>query len=137
MRRKAPCLFEEIQEEESLINLTPLIDVVFIVLITFMIIAPILNVESIDLALAGPFSQKESPSNSSLSISIKADNTIWLRGKRFTLQELDALLHAEKKLHPKQIPQVAPEKQAPFGTYQQVKNLLETVGFEQMEVLLN
>lgn len=135
MRRRALQSFEE-AEEEPLINLTPLIDVVFVVLISFMILAPILDVESVDLAPSGPLSQKEGPSSEQLSFSLKGDGSIWLKGKKVTLEELEPLLKAEKKRNPRQTPQVAPDKNAPFGTYQEVKNLLERIGFQQMDVLL-
>ena len=39
--------------EEPQINLTPLIDVVFVILIMFILIAPILELDRIDLADAG------------------------------------------------------------------------------------
>ena len=47
-RRKFSTLSET--HEEPSINMTPLIDVVFVVLVMFIIIAPILNIDRIDLA---------------------------------------------------------------------------------------
>lgn len=124
--------------DEPLINLTPLIDVVFVVLIAFMLIAPILDIDVVDLAYSATEKKKDSmpPEQSPLSIIVKADNTIWVQGKRVNLQELEFNLRSQKKLYPHRIPQLIHDKSAAFGTYQSVKNTLEKCGFDQMEVVL-
>ncbi len=136
MRKRFRSLPEDDSVDEPLINLTPLIDVVFVVLITFMLIAPILDVDSVALAESGPVSQKEASSNSPISISVHADNTIWYQGKPIALSQLERVLKAEKERHPKAIPQLIHDSRAQFGTYQSLKNMLETAGFEQMDVIL-
>lgn len=136
MRKKLRSLPDDDSLEEPLINLTPLIDVVFVVLITFMLIAPILDVDSVDLAASNPASKKESASTTQIAISVHADNTIWYQGKLTALNQLEQILREEKKRHPKAIPQLIHDSRAQFGIYQSLKNLLESVGFEQMDVIL-
>lgn len=135
MRRKFRSLPEEDSADESLINLTPLIDVVFVVLIAFMLIAPILDIDSVDLATSGGTEKKEVQTGP-ISIAVHADNSIWFKGKKVNLKELAALLQQEKKRHPNAVPQVVHDKKAEFGTYQAVKNTLESVGFQQMDIVL-
>ncbi len=135
MRKRFRSPPDEDTAEEPLINLTPLIDVVFVVLISFMLIAPVLDIDSVDLAMSGGVEKKE-VAPTPISISVRADNTIWFQGKKVSLAELEPLLKQEKKRNPKAIPQVAHDRQAPFGTYQSLKNLLESIGFEQMDVIL-
>src|SRR3989338_11347749 len=135
MRRKPRPSLEEGEADEPLINLTPLIDVVFVVLITFMLIAPVLELDLVELAVWGGASKKETAS-SPLAISIRADNSIWFHGKPTSLLELERVLKKEKALHPGDTPQLIPDKNAHFGTYQAVKNTLELCGFEQMDVVL-
>lgn len=124
--------------EEPLVNLTPLIDVVFVVLIAFMLIAPLLEVDTVDLAVGSVEKKKEAlaPEATPLSIIVRADNTIWMKGRRFSMEELEQTLLAEKKIHPGKIPQVIHDRNASFGTYQSVKNIMEKCGFEQMDVVL-
>ncbi|HEY4254860.1 MAG TPA: biopolymer transporter ExbD [Chlamydiales bacterium] len=124
--------------EEPLINLTPLIDVVFVVLIAFILIAPVLDIDRVDLAASGGEKKKEAPSpeQSPLTIVVRADNSIWMQGKRFSPEELEKTLVAQKKLYPQKTPQVIHDKSASFGTYQTVKNTLERCGFEEMDILL-
>jgi biopolymer transport protein ExbD len=127
---------EEESIEEPLVNLTPLIDVVFVVLISFMLIAPLLEIDQVDLAQGGTEKPKGAPEQSPLAIFVHADNTIWMRGKRLSLPELEKNLLQEKKKHPLQTPQVIHDKNASFGTYQSIKSSLEKCGFEQMDVVL-
>jgi biopolymer transport protein ExbD len=135
MRRKFRSLPEDEAFEEPTINLTPLIDVVFVVLITFMLIAPVLDIDSVDLALSGGSDKKELQSGP-ISIIVHADNSIWVQGQKVSLVQLESIMKQEKKRHPNAIPQVIHDRQAQFGTYQSVKNTLETIGFSQMDVVL-
>lgn len=135
MRRRFRPLPDDEAAEEPLINLTPLIDVVFVVLITFMLIAPVLDIDSVDLATSGGTEKKEVQTGP-ISIAVHADNTIWFQGNKVSLAQLESLLRQEKKKHPTAVPQVVHDKKAQFGTYQSVKNTLEVVGFTQMDVIL-
>src|SRR5690606_29332347 len=99
MKRKSFQHFEEESIEEPLINLTPLIDVVFVVLIAFVLIAPILQVDRINLATDGHLEKKQAQAGAIL-ISVRADNTIWYEGSLVSLASLDPLLRQEKKKRP-------------------------------------
>ena|SRR5579872_2455277 len=135
MRRKRTAATEH---EEATINLTPLIDVVFVVLIIFILIAPMLELDRVELASAAPTANKQSASaeNSSLSIHVHSDNTIWFHGKCVTADQLTNLLKQARKQGNHRIPQLFQDKKACFGTYQNVKNAIEMAGFEQVDVIL-
>lgn len=135
MRKKFRCLPDDEIVDEPLVNLTPLIDVVFVVLITFMLIAPALDIDSVHLAQSGG-SEKQELQAGPISIAVHVDNSIWYRGQTVTLFELEKILRQEKKKNPRAIPQLVHDKQAQFGIYQSLKNTLETIGFEQMDVIL-
>ena len=136
--KKRAFLQDDEPSEESLVNLTPLIDVVFVVLISFMLISPMLNVDIVELANSSVEKTKDSlPSEQSpLSITVRADNSIWLQGRRVTLETLRETFLKQKKLHPESVPQLFHDRHASFGTYQSVKNTLEDCGFQRMDVLL-
>src|SRR5271156_5194326 len=97
MRRKRTVPAEH---EEATINLTPLIDVVFVVLIIFILIAPMLELDRVELASAAatPNKQSASSENSSLSIHVHPDNTVWFHGKCVTTEQLTDLLK-KARLH--------------------------------------
>ena len=119
------------------INITPLIDVVFVILIGFILIAPLLEMDRIALADAGSDAKEVEAKASPLQISVRRDNTIYLNTKEVSLEELRALLAYEKELHPQETPKLIQDKQAYFGTYQAVKNVLASVGYDELDIILN
>ena len=136
MRRRV-IFSEEESIEEPLINLTPLIDVVFVVLITFMIIAPFLQVDKVQLAPGASVKQRESLSSTApLAVTVQADNTIWVQQRKIQLSELKNYLLQNRRSRPKEIPQLIQDSRAQFGTYQAIKNLVEECGYEELDVIL-
>ena len=135
MRKIKRPILETAEDEEPPINLTPLVDVVFVVLITFMIIAPILNVDQVDLASGGLMTKKEAKSTP-LAVTISKDSSLLYQGKEITPENLRAILKSQKIRFPNESPQLLADKNAAFGKYQEVKNLFEECGFEQMDVIL-
>jgi biopolymer transport protein ExbD len=136
--KKTRTYFSDLQEEASP-NLTPLIDVVFVVLIMFIIIAPMLEIDKIQLAAAAKQTNIEAKSvqqASSISIYVKEDNTIWINAAKVSAVDLTAILKKAKAKNPKAIPQLFHDKRAQFGIYQQVKNAVESSGFEELDVIL-
>jgi biopolymer transport protein ExbD len=127
------------EPEEPTINLTPLIDVVFVILIMFILVAPLLELDRIELAAAAAKNSATTISpqeNGPLSIHVLKDNTIMYNKAKVSLSELPRQLRAAKTQHPQARPQVFHDKQAHFGTYQAIKNAVEEAGFEQMDVIL-
>lgn len=124
--------------EEPAINLTPLIDVVFVILIMFILVAPLLEMDQIDLANAAS-NQKENHAvqeNSPIAIHVHKNNTISYNNQNVTPSHLTELLKQAKQRHPKARPQLFHDRQAHFGTYQTVKNAAEEAGFQQMDIIL-
>ena len=125
--------------EETHINLTPLIDVVFVVLIMFIIIAPMLELDRIQLASSAQKDSKEVAvvqENSPVAIHVRENNSILMNNRIVSEKELIQLLKEAKRAHPQKIPQLFHDKKAHFGTYQTVKNAVEIAGFEQLDIIL-
>lgn len=123
--------------DEPVINITPLIDVVFVILIAFIIIAPLLQKEGVDLAQAGHTStQLVDPAPLDLQIRVMRDDTILIQGQAISKESLSSKLAFLRKNYPKKAPQVFFDKKASFGTYHFLKDTLETTGFHEMEIVL-
>jgi biopolymer transport protein ExbD len=126
--------------EEPLINLTPLIDVVFVILIMFIVIAPVLDLDRIELADAGPGTSSEGlPSvqeNSPISIHVHRDNSITLNHQPILIEQLPALLKEAKEKYPLVRPQLFQDSKGHFGVYQSVKNAAESAGFTELDIIL-
>lgn len=125
--------------EEPAVNLTPLIDVVFVILIMFIVIAPLLEVDRINLANA-PTTRTatlESLQESSLiAIYVEEDNQILMNGRSLSSKELLSALKEAKSRFPDVNPQIFHDRKAYFGTYQDVKNAAEMAGFSNVDIIL-
>jgi biopolymer transport protein ExbD len=124
--------------EEPTVNLTPLIDVVFVILIMFIVIAPLLDLDRIELA-EGPAPTIGSSSvqeSSPITIHVHEDNTIWFNNQAILPADLINQLREAKVKYPQAHPQVFHDKNAHFGTYQKVKNAAEAAGFSHLDIIL-
>jgi biopolymer transport protein ExbD len=125
--------------EEPTVNLTPLIDVVFVILIMFIVIAPFLELEHVSLAEAAPHSSSTPltvQGSSAIAIHVHSDNTIRLNQQVVSIAQLSDQLKILRQQHPAVHPQLFHDKSAHFGTYQAVKNALEAAGFSQLDLIL-
>jgi biopolymer transport protein ExbD len=125
--------------DEPPINLTPLIDVVFVILIGFIIIAPMLDRDQVELATRP--SELKSMSECAavdqpIQLKVLEDDSIWLRGKKIELAQLHEALSLLKQSHPEAEPVVIHDRRATFGTYQEVKNACEKAGFKGLDIIL-
>ena len=118
------------------VDLTPLIDVVFVVLIMFIIVAPMLEIDKIQLAQGAAREQVETTQMGAVAIQVREDNTIWINKHEVSQESLLPLLKALYQKNPKLNPQLFQDKKAQFGVYQKVKNAVEEAGFEELEVVL-
>ena len=122
--------------EDAQINLMPLIDVVFVVLVMFIIIAPMVNVDRIELA-EGTATAKQSQESKALNVHIRKDNSVWLNQRKVSQKELQALFKQAKLQYPRSIPQIMPDKNASFQAYEHVRSAAKDAGFEAIDVNLS
>jgi biopolymer transport protein ExbD len=136
MRQKRHISCQQLSSEENLVNLTPLIDVVFVVLILFILIAPMVEADRVQLSFISSELTHPIHENTVAAIYVHEDNSIWINRQRISEKQLLSYL---KDLHKKQgnIPvQLFHDKRAQFGIYQSVKNAAELAGFEQLDVIV-
>lgn len=124
--------------EEPNINITPLIDVVFVVLIMFILIAPLLDKETIDLAASSGKTEKIATNDieTPCKILIRKDNTLSMGNQVIDLKTLEKRIGDIKHKNPKVQLLILPDKGCSFGTFQQVKNAAERAGFDELQIVL-
>ncbi|CRX38907.1 ExbD/TolR family protein [Estrella lausannensis] len=128
------------EDEGPSVNLTPLIDVVFVVLIMFILIAPVLEIGKVELAEAGADAKDVAlleKDDSPVTLHVEKDDSIFINKMRVRDGELDRVLREAKRNYPKAKPLVFHDRKASFGTYQRLKNALESAGFEEMDIVLS
>lgn len=123
--------------EEPTINLTPLIDVVFVVLIMFIIIAPILEKDRIQLSQNSAVKETSKIEKSSqITIQVTSSNQIFINKKPVTLTQIEPTLKYLKAQSPSCIPQIYYDKKAYFEFFEPIKCALENSGFSDMDLIL-
>ncbi len=106
------------EEEESNIDLTPMLDVVFIMLIFFIVTASFIKESGIEINR--PESTETPPSDSTplnIVFTVTANDEIWLDGRRIDIRAVRAnveRLHAER---PKAAVVIRADKKATAKTY--------------------
>ena len=135
MRKRA----YSIEEEMPAINLTPLIDVVFVILIMFILIAPMLEMDQIQLADASLNSKEMSllqKEESAIAIHVDHLNKLSINSKVIPEDMWVKHFILLKNTYPKTKPLLFHDKRAQFGTYQKVKGALEKAGFTELDIVL-
>ena len=122
--------------EQGGVNLTPLIDVVFVVLILFILVAPMVEIDRVKLASAPNRESPETTNPKTLLIHVYEDNTVSINKRPIAHENLSPILKALYAKNPALCPQLFQDRKALFGTYQTVKNAVEEAGYSELEVVL-
>lgn len=115
----------------SEINVTPLVDVMLVLLIVFMVAAPLMTVGvPIDLPKtdAKPLNSQVEP----LSVSIKPDGSIYLMEEPMTMDQLGQKLVALFKLDPEKEIRVRGDLAATYGPIAEVLGAINNAGFKKI-----
>jgi len=102
--------FQDVEQPQ--VNLTPLIDVVFVILIMFIVVAPLLELDKVELA-EGPHDGMHSAHDKGpITIHVRQDNTLWLNEKPTQMGALTEFLVLAKRQYPTAVPQLYHDRKA-------------------------
>jgi biopolymer transport protein TolR len=112
------------------INVVPYIDVMLVLLVIFMVTAPLVNPGQVDLPSVAKSSQ---PAVAPMEVSIRADESIWLRDRSVTGADeermdrtrlLEAIREKQKK-NPQQAVVIAADKSVRYEAVLNVMDMLQ------------
>ena len=118
----------------SEINVTPLVDVMLVLLIIFMVTAPLMTSGvSVDLpkTTAQPLNSDSEP----VTVSIKADGTIFLQDQAVDLGDLVAKLQGIAQNNPERRIFVRGDKDLAYGRIMEVMGTITQGGFTKVALL--
>jgi biopolymer transport protein ExbD len=132
--------FKEDDENQTELNMTPLLDVLFVLLILFILVAPLLKIDRIQLVVSKEDAKNVKTANfqtkSLIVIEVDKTNRIWVNDQQTNLEDLPKTLRAINA--PKTtIPILLQDKKSEFGVFETIKQILESQDFKQLDVLLN
>jgi biopolymer transport protein TolR len=111
------------------INVVPYIDVMLVLLVIFMVTAPLVNPGQIELPQVGKTS---APPVQPLEVSIRTDKTLWLRDraqgadeKKVTRGELVKMVREKQKANPEQAVVIAADKDVRYEAVLEVMDTLQ------------
>jgi|HubBroStandDraft_6_1064221.scaffolds.fasta_scaffold125625_2 biopolymer transport protein ExbD len=111
------------------INVTPLVDIMLVLLIIFMLTAQLIMRQAIEIDLPHA-TQANTAKPTTLSISLSADGTLYLDGKQSTATELRAAVQKAVAADPQHPPQamIAADKRVAHGRVVWVLDLVKSLG---------
>jgi len=117
------------------INVVPLVDVVLVLLVIFMVTAPMLY-RGIDIALPRSQSNTIEPEDR-LVITVDPDGRIFLKGNRVTSFHLRERLRRASARNPAVSVYLRADRRVPYGRIVQVMDLIKGVGIERLGMVTN
>lgn len=112
----------------SEINVTPLVDVMLVLLIIFMVTAPLLQ-QGIDVNLPKA-KGKDMPPEERIALVIKRDRKIYLNDNSVSLSEMKRKLEAISRLNPNVF--LKADKDVPYGFVVEVMGEIKEAGIEKL-----
>jgi biopolymer transport protein TolR len=111
------------------INVVPYIDVMLVLLVIFMITAPLINPGQIELPQVGKTSD---PPAQPMEVSVRTDGSLWLRDRartteeqRVSRKELIAAIRQKQKQNPDQAVVIAADKDVKYEAVLEVMDMLQ------------
>jgi biopolymer transport protein ExbD len=116
------------------INVTPFIDVILVLLIIFMIAAPLATVDvAVDLPTSN--SQRQPRPDKPIFLTVKADLTLTVGDEPITRDRLDSALDAATLGDKTQRVFVRADKTVSYGDLMQVMNSLRSAGYLKLALV--
>jgi biopolymer transport protein TolR len=113
------------------INVTPLVDVMLVLLVVFMVTAPLL-VQSIPVELPRTTARRPAPAPH-LSLSIDRTGRVYLERQPVALSALPDALHTQGGAAPDVI--LEADRNVPFGSVAQVLALVQSAGIGNLSIV--
>lgn len=112
----------------SEINVTPLVDVMLVLLIIFMVTAPMMT-SGLDLQLPEAASQELNSSENKLTLSLGADRRMMLGDKELRLDQLPESVKNSKEI------QLQADKSLPYGYVVKIMGVLKSNGVNNISLI--
>ena len=120
---------------KSDINVTPLVDVMLVLLIIMMIIAPLLQ-KGVDVRLPIAINSASKPETQDQTVlGIKADKTVWINGIEVRREELRSRLDAILETKKEKLILIKADEDAPYSAVMDAMDTLRASGIEDVGLI--
>ncbi len=116
------------------INVTPLVDVVLVLLIIFMVVTPmIVRGVSVDLPITSHHDRKNDD-NKDLVVSINASGEVYVNADKVPLEQLGAAVQEERRRYPDKGIFVKADHRIRYGTARAAMEAIHRAGVEDVQL---
>jgi TolR protein len=115
----------------SEINVTPFVDVMLVLLVIFMVTAPLMQ-QGVDVNLPKA-KGKDLPPDERISLVIKQDRTIYMNDIPVSMADMKQKLEASSKLNPNVF--LKADKDVPYGLVVEVMGEIKEAGIEKLGMI--
>ena len=119
-------------DDEAEIDLTPMLDVVFIMLIFFIVVASFLKEAGIEVNRPEANNNPPNPDATSISVTITGDDQIWMENRRIDIRAARANIARLLASDPEQSFTVKTEPGASAGVLIEVADAAREAGVKQV-----
>jgi biopolymer transport protein TolR len=116
------------------INVTPLVDVMLVLLIVFMVAAPLMTT-GVPIELPKTQAKQLATPSEPLTISVQADRKVFIDKTEITLLDLPAKLQALAKNGNDEQLMVRGDTNVPYGAIMEVMGVLNSAGFSKISLV--
>jgi len=113
------------------INVTPLVDVMLVLLIIFMVTAPLLS-QGVNVDLPDAESPAMQQNVEPLVVGIKADGTLYIQKLAIDIKQLAPRIQAMRQQKPGLPVFIRGDSKTPYGRVAEILSLLETAGIQKV-----
>jgi biopolymer transport protein TolR len=118
----------------SEINITPMVDVMLVLLIIFMITAPLL-VAGVPVELPKTSAAKVSQPKKPMIVSLDADGFVYIRDEQVTTETLVPRLQALRETEGDTVVYVRGDKSRPYGEVMEILGRVGSSGYSRVSLL--
>lgn len=118
----------------SEINITPLVDVMLVLLIVFIVTAPLLT-HSVKLNLPKAAQTQSTSQNKATVISVKDDGAVYIDQKQIQLAQFEQELGLLKKSQTDLVVNLNADEKVAYGVIAKLLASIERVGVDKLSVL--
>ncbi|WP_429911472.1 ExbD/TolR family protein [Glycocaulis sp.] len=114
------------EDEDTELNMTPMLDVVFILLIFFIVTAVFVKEPGVDVTR--PLTQTEERVRPTILVAVTSDDEIWVNRQVYQMNQLRNVLEQLLQENPRAEAMIQGDADAPVGTVLDVQEVLQQLG---------
>lgn len=118
----------------SEINITPLVDVMLVLLVAFIVTAPLLS-NAVQINLPKTDATAAPQDNRAVTVSVDAQGAVFLDKQQIALDQVEPELKALQAAQPELILHLQADTTVPYGTVAKVMASIERAGVRKLSVL--